>query len=89
MKRTKNKPRDKQPTLSELVVEMYWYFDGFEYSETVVKISKPDYIKYMKEITIKNGQAYLGFIPVYIDVNMKPGKVKLESIHAILKEKAA
>lgn len=89
MRRKQSKPREKKPTLSELVAEMYWYFDGFEYGETVVKISKPDYIKYMGAITMRNGQAYIASIPVYIDPGMKPGKVKLESIYAVLKEKAA
>lgn len=85
----KSKVRDKAPTLSELITEMFWYFEGFEYDDTVVRISRPDYVKYTKEITVRKGQAYIGPIPVYIDLSMKAGKIMLENIHKVLKEKAA
>lgn len=83
MWKRKEKIRTKKVSFFDIIHEMIEFFDGFEYGESVVRINKIDYMRYMQYFTIINGKPYIAGMLVYVDPTVSQGKIFLDSIHAI------
>lgn len=79
----KEKIRTKKVSFFDVIHEMIEFFDGFEYGESVVRINKIDYMRYMQYFTTINGKPYIAGALVYVDPAVSQGKIFLDSIHAI------
>ena len=70
----------KKKTLLDSVQSMIDFFDGYEYGETVIVMTHGDYLHHKPEITVKNGMAYLGDIPIYQVGILNSGIVRLTTL---------
>lgn len=77
--------RSEPATLKCLITEMINFFDGFEYGDTILCMSRQDYKKHFAGMVKRNGMLYFASIPVYIDEELQPGAVKLDSIYNLSK----
>ena len=87
MWKAKEKIRTRKASFVDAVREMIAFFDGFEYGESIIRISKQDYMKNMKYFTVANGKAYAADALVCVDPSVPQGTVFLDSIHSIQEER--
>lgn len=85
MWKKKSNPRAEPATLKNLITEMINFFDGFEYGDSVLCMSYQDYKKHFTSMIKRNGKIYFASIPVYIDTELQPGAVRLDSIYNLNK----